>query len=210
MWGALCLSAGFSSAPLPGKCTPSPGCAVRQDLTQIAMMLVVRVQPVPLPGAGIWYRCQSRQHRASPHPGERGTLLRGSVGAEQGREVAALCQNQSCGRGAGIRPWSCSFSPLRSPWHHGAHTRAFPSQPPGNSRSEFSPRLVRDKSFKALGEEFETPPKFAENTYRTRGSQAFRVNKQLLSPSVLCRLCASCSLKAAPRLFARRVLGSSS
>lgn len=66
------------------------------------------------------------------------------------------------------------------------------------------------KSFKALGEEFETPPKFAENTYRTRGSQAFRVNKQLLSPSVLCRLCASCSLKAAPRLFARRVLGSSS
>lgn len=141
MWGALRLSAGFSSAPLPGKFTPSPGCAVRQDLTQMPMMLVVQVQPMPLPGAGIWYRCQSRQHRASLHPGERGTLL----GGEQGREVAALCQNLSCGRGAEIRPWSCSFSRLRSPWHHGACTRAFPSQPPGNSQSEFSPRLARDK-----------------------------------------------------------------
>lgn len=64
------------------------------------MMLVVQVQPMPLPGAGIWYRCQSRQHRASLHPGEKGTLLGGSVGAEQGREVAAICQNLSCGCGA--------------------------------------------------------------------------------------------------------------
>lgn len=145
MWGALCLSAGFSSAPLPGKFTPSPGCAVRQDLTQMPMMLGSKFSPCLCLGlaSGIGARAGSTEHPYTQEKGEH--FWGGSVGAEQGREVPVLCQNLSCGRGAEIQPWSCSFSHLRSPWHHGARTRAFPSQPPGNSRSEFSPRLARDK-----------------------------------------------------------------
>ena len=41
----------------------------------------------------------------------------------------------------------------------------FPRESPGNSWTEFSRRLARDKSFKVLAKEFETSPKFAENTY---------------------------------------------
>ena len=91
-----------------------------------------------------------------------------------GVQCSAICSllvwtPSSAGAAPVLRLWSsvvtgcCSSSPAGSLWHRGAHT-CFPESP-GNSWSEFSRCLARDESFKALAKEFETSPKFAENTY---------------------------------------------
>lgn len=164
--GGLALPSHGALLELGGGCGRADPAAGTTERTRRARAAVASLSPGPAellrchPGrvCGVWFLRESNTVQ-SVHYWSDSARCRGCSGA-----VVVL---RGCDRA--LLRFSCQ-QPLASGTAH-----ASPRKPPGKSWSEFSPCLARDKSFKALGKEFETPPKFAANTYQMGGSQAASV-----------------------------------